>query len=175
MKDFGTAAKVMAAYFMMGMGKEKGIKTLNSFSNDEEALKRVIASVASGAVALNKQKTEDMFSGSGAWKGKDKLTKHAKENYAAAESKKGLLKHLEGVGGPDTDILSNAFTVVEAETGKKMIYDSKEIFLGHRNQKKPTEYDITNIVETENAKFEKFRNIEEKQKISTNFLLSIVT
>ena len=92
-----------------------------------------------------------------------------------AITKEGNLKYLEGVGGQDTDILSNAFTVVEAETGKKMIYDSKEIFLGHRNQKKPTEYDITNIVETENAKFEKFRNIEEKQKISTNFLLSIVT
>jgi hypothetical protein len=176
MKDFGTAAKVMAAYFMMGMGKEKGIKTLNSFSNDEEALKRVIASVASGAVALDKQKTEDMFSGSGSWKGKDELTKHAKENYAAAENKKGLLKHLEGVGGQDTDILSNAFTVVEPETGKKMIYDSKEIFLGHRNQKKPTDYDIINITEVQNTNAVKFRQVEKEKEISvTDLLLSRVT
>ena len=176
MKDFGTAAKVMAAYFMIGMGKEKGIKTLNSFSNDEEALKRVIASVASGAVALDKQKTEDMFSGNGSWKGKDDLTKHAKENYAAAESKKGLLKHLEGVGGQDTDILSNAFTVVEPETGKKMIYDSKEMFLGHRNQKKPTDYDIINITEIQNTNVVKFKHTEKEKEISvTDLLLSRVT
>lgn len=176
MKDFGTAAKVMAAYFMMGMGKEKGIKTLNSFSNDEEALKRVIASVASGAVALDKQKTEDMFSGSGSWKGKDELTQHAKENYAAAESKKGLLKHLEGVGGQDTDLLSNAFTVVEPETGKKMIYDSKEIFLGHRQQKKPTEHDMINVTEVQNINVVKFKHTEKQKEISvTNLLLNRVT
>jgi len=160
----------------MGMGKEKGIKTLNSFSNDEEALKRVIASVASGAVALDKQKTEDMFSGNGSWKGKDDLTKHAKENYAAAESKKGLLKHLEGVGGQDTDILSNAFTVVEPETGKKMIYDSKEMFLGHRNQKKPTDYDIINVTEIQNTNVVKFKHTEKEKEISvTDLLLSRVT
>jgi hypothetical protein len=175
-KDFGTAAKVMAAYFMIGMGKEKGIKTLNSFSSDEEALKRVIASVASGAVGLNKQKTEDMFSGSGSWKGKEALTKHAKENYAKAEEKKGLLKYLEGVGGQDTDILSNAFTVVEAETGKKMIYDSKEIFLGHRNQKKPTDYDVINITEVDNTNILKIKNVkQEKQTSVTDLLLSRVT
>ena len=179
MKDFGTAAKVMAAYFMMGIGKEKGIKTLNSFSNDEEALKRVIASVASGSVALDKQKAEDMFSGSGAWKGKDTLTKNAKENYAKAEKverEKGLLKHLDGIGGPDTDLLSNAFTVVEPETGKRMIYDSKEIFLGHRNQKKPKEYDMTNITEVQNTNVVKFKHTEKEKEISvTDLLLSRVT
>jgi hypothetical protein len=175
-KDFGTAAKVMAAYFMLGLGKEKGIKTLNSFSSDEEALKRVIASVASGSVGLDKQKTEDMFSGSGTWKGKEALTKHAKENYAKAEEKKGLLKHLDGVGGQDTDILSNAFTVVEAETGKKMIYDSKEIFLGHRNQKKPTDYDVINITEVDNTNILKIKNVKkEKQTSVTDLLLSRVT
>jgi hypothetical protein len=173
MKDFGTAAKAMAAYFMLGMGKEKGIKTLNSFSSDEDALKRIIASVASGSVALNKQKTEDMFSGTGSWKGKGVLTKHAKENYAAAESKKSLLKHLEGMGGQDTDKLSNSFSVVEPETGKKMIYDSKEIFLGHRNQKKPTDYDVINITEVDNASILKIKNKKrEKQNSVTDFLLS---
>jgi hypothetical protein len=163
----------MAAYFMLGMGKEKGIKTLNSFSSDEDALKRIIASVASGSVALNKQKTEDMFSGTGSWKGKGELTKHAKENYAAAESKKSLLKHLEGMGGQDTDKLSNSFSVVEPETGKKMIYDSKEIFLGHRNQKKPTDYDVINITEVDNASILKIKNKKrEKQNSVTDFLLS---
>ena len=117
-----------------------------------------------------------MFSGSGTWKGKEALTKHAKENYAMAEEKKGLLKHLEGVGGQDTDILSNAFTVVEAETGKKMIYDSKEIFLGHRNQKKPTDYDVINITEVDNTNILKIKNVkQEKQTSVTDLLLSRVT
>jgi len=178
-KDFGTAAKVMAAYFMIGMGKEKGIKILNSFSNDEEALKRVIASVASGSVALDKQKTEDIFSGSGAWKGKGALTDAAKEQLAKAQKKereKGNLKYLEGVGGQDTDILSNAFTVIEPETGKRMIYDSKEIFLGHRNQKKPKEYDMTNITEVQNTNVVKFKHTEKEKEISvTDLLLSRLT
>ena len=92
------------------------------------------------------------------------------------EAKEGNLKYLEGVGGQDTDILSNAFTVVEAETGKKMIYDSKEIFLGHRNQKKPTDYDVINITEVDNTNILKIKNVkQEKQTSVTDLLLSRVT
>ena len=70
----------------------------------------------------------------------------------------------------------NAFTVVEAETGKKMIYDSKEIFLGHRNQKKPTDYDVINITEVDNTNILKIKNVkQEKQTSVTDLLLSRVT
>mgnify|MGYP000979423350 CR=1 FL=1 len=57
-----------------------------------------------------------------------------------------------------------------------MIYDSKEIFLGHRNQKKPKEYDMTNITEVQNTNVVKFKHTEKEKEISvTDLLLSRVT
>ena len=82
----------------------------------------------------------------------------------------------KAVGGQDTDILSNAFTVVEPETGKKMIYDSKEMFLGHRQQMKPTEYDVTNITEVGNINILKFKNVPQQKEVqAANLLLNRVT
>lgn len=81
----------------------------------------------------------------------------------------------QNVGGPDTSSLSNAFVATEPTTGKSIIYDSKEMFLGHREQKKPTDVDVVNILQTENTKLIKQTTKSEPQKIdSANILLSRV-
>ena len=58
---------------------------------------------------------------------------------------------------------------------KKIIYDSKEMFLGHREQKKPTNVDVVNITQTENTKlFKKTAKAELKKYDSVDLLLSRV-
>jgi flagellum-specific peptidoglycan hydrolase FlgJ len=100
----------------------------------------------------------------------------AKAGYATAEAQKYSQKVASfdkkyGVGGPDTSILSNAFTVTEPVTGKKIIYDSKEMFLGHREQKKPVEYDVVNIKHTDNTKLAKNLPKKDVEKVDNASIL----
>jgi flagellum-specific peptidoglycan hydrolase FlgJ len=106
----------------------------------------------------------------------------AKAGYATADAKSYSSKveafdkkYSAGVGGPDTSILSNAFTVTEPSKGKKIIYDSKEMFLGHRQQKKPVEYDVVNIKHTDNTKLAKNLPKKDVEKVdNASILLSRV-
>ena len=125
--------------------------------------------MAHGLIGANADKINKIFN-------TNETTKSQLLAAEKKEAKEGNLKYLEGTGGPDTDSLSNAFTVIEPETGKRMTYDSKEIFLGHRNQKKPKEYDMTNITEVQNTNVVKFKHTEKEKEISvTDLLLSRVT
>jgi hypothetical protein len=100
----------------------------------------------------------------------------AKAGYATAEAEKYSAKVAAfdkkyGTGGPDTSILSNAFTVTEPVTGKKIMYDSKEMFLGHREQKKPVEYDVVNIRHTDNTKLTKNLPKKDVEKVDNASIL----
>jgi hypothetical protein len=63
-KDFGTAIKATAAYLMNSIGSgdpKKGLAILNSFTDENEARKWIIANVASGSVGYNKQRLDKLF------------------------------------------------------------------------------------------------------------------
>lgn len=105
----------------------------------------------------------------------------AKAGYATASAEKysqkveAFEKQFKGIGGEGTGPLSNSFTAIEPETGKKIIYDSKEMFLGHREQKKPTDFDVVNVTQIENTKLFKKTAKKDVEKIdSVNILLNRV-
>jgi len=63
-QDFGTAIKATAAYLMNTIGAgdaKKGLAILNSFTDENEARKWIIANVASGSVGFNKQRLDKLF------------------------------------------------------------------------------------------------------------------
>lgn len=63
-KDFDTAAKATGAYLMNSIGRgnsKKGLEELNKLKDDKEALKLVIANVASGGAGYDKDKIDKMF------------------------------------------------------------------------------------------------------------------
>jgi outer membrane biosynthesis protein TonB len=63
-KDFGTAIKATAAYLMTTIGSgdpKKGLAILNSFTDENEARKWIIANVASGSVGFNQQRLDKLF------------------------------------------------------------------------------------------------------------------
>jgi len=105
----------------------------------------------------------------------------AKAGYATASAEKyaqkveAFEKQFKGIGGEGTEPLSNSFTATEPETGKKIIYDSKEMFLGHREQKKPTDLDVVNVTQIENTKLFKKTAKKDVEKIdSASIVLSRV-
>jgi hypothetical protein len=163
------AAEAAAVYLASSIGQgniKLGIERMNKFQSDEEALKFIILNVARGSAGLNA--THDYFKSSNyeeqITKAKEKGTSYAESAVAAS-----------GIGGPDTSLLSNAFTVTEPVTGKKIIYDSKEMFLGHREQKKPVEYDVVNIKHTDNTKLAKNLPKKDVEKVdNASILLSRV-
>ena len=63
-RDFTTAARAAGAYLMDSLGRgdsKKGLESLNSFENDKDALKVVIANVASGNIGTDKQRIDKLF------------------------------------------------------------------------------------------------------------------
>jgi hypothetical protein len=63
-RDFDTAAKATGAYLMNSIGRgnsKKGLEELNKLKDDKEALKLVIANVASGNAGSDKDKIDKMF------------------------------------------------------------------------------------------------------------------
>jgi hypothetical protein len=159
------AAEAAAVYLASSIGQgniKLGIERMNKFQSDEEALKFIILNVARGSAGLNA--THDYFKSSNyeeqITKAKEKGTSYAESAVAAS-----------GIGGPDTSLLSNAFTVTEPVTGKKIIYDSKEMFLGHREQKKPVEYDVVNIKHTDNTKLAKNLPKKDVEKVDNASIL----
>jgi predicted chitinase len=63
-QDFGIAIKATAAYLMNSIGSgdpKKGLAILNSFTDENEARKWIIANVASGSVGYNKQRLDKLF------------------------------------------------------------------------------------------------------------------
>lgn len=63
-QDFSTAARATGAYMMNSLGRgdsKKGLEALNNFTDEQEALKVVIANVASGGIGTDKQRIDKIF------------------------------------------------------------------------------------------------------------------
>ena len=63
-RDFDTAAKATGAYLMNSVGRgdsKKGLAALNGLTDEQEALKMVIANVARGGAGADKEKIDKMF------------------------------------------------------------------------------------------------------------------
>ena len=159
------AAEAALMYLASSIGGKKvklGIERMNKFESDEEALKFIILNVARGGAGINASHSyfKDENYAEQIKHAKEKGTKYAEAAVASI-----------GTGGPDTSTLSNAFTVVEPATGKKIIYDSKEMFLGHRQQKKPVEYDVVNIKHIDNTKLSKNLPKKDIEKVDNASIL----
>jgi len=163
------SAEATLVYLASSLGQgnvNRGIERMNAFTSDEEALKFIILNVARGSAGLNA--THEYLK-----------TANYEEQITQAKKKGSLVAEMAtkdvGIGGEGTGPLSNSFVATEPETGKKIIYDSKEMFLGHREQKKPTNVDVVNITQTENTKlFKKTAKAELKKYDSVDLLLSRV-
>lgn len=163
------SAEATLVYLASSLGQgnvKRGIERMNAFTSDEEALKFIILNVARGSAGLNA--THEYLKSA-----------NYEEQIVQAKKKGSLVAEMAtkdlNIGGEGTSPLSNSFVATEPETGKKLIYDSKEIFLGHREQKKPTDVDVINITQTENTKlFKNTAKVEPKKIDSVSVLLSRV-
>jgi len=82
----------------------------------------------------------------------------------------------QAIGGPDTSSLSNAFTATEPTTGGTIMYGSGELALGYREQKRPTDVDVVNILQTKNSNLINPTSTQEPEKNNiVDMLLSRIT